>query len=61
MAKNYQVALTEQAEEDLNSILHYLLDRYGRTAAMNAMQGIRDCLLEIEKRPEAYGSQGLAG
>jgi plasmid stabilization system protein ParE len=55
MAESYRVVLSEQADEDLNSILHYLLDHYGRNSALNAMRGIKECLLEIGKRPEAYG------
>ena len=54
MAEKYQIKLTDEAEENFDGILHYLLTNYSHDAATNALIAIKEKVLSLSRFPEAH-------
>lgn len=54
MAKGFTVRLTQEAEEDLNGILHYCLTHSGHNATVKTHAKILDKLNEIARMPTRF-------
>jgi len=54
MAEEYQVTITDKAEEDFDGIIHFLLTNYSRTSAEKAVLAIKEKILSLRDFPEAH-------
>lgn len=61
MATGFTVRLTEEAEEDLNGILHYCLTNSGHEATVNTHAKILEKLDEVAKMPTRFPPFELEG
>ena len=54
MAKKYKIIYSDDAQEDLNGILHYYLTHYSKAAAERILVEIESRIQDITRMPEAY-------
>lgn len=55
MGENYEVRVTEQAQEQLSAILNYIIYEIGAPeAAGNLLDDIEECIMGLDRYPEKY-------
>lgn len=54
MDEKYRVTIEDAAEEDFDSIIHYLMTNYSHASATKAVVAIKEKILSLERFPESH-------